>query len=73
MFLTIDNLAAKYHLLPSEVLARADTFDLFVLDLGAKWANRQHVIASGKVPEPPVKKLSLQEMVDLVQRAKEQR
>ena len=45
--LTLDNLASRYHVLPSEVAQRADTFDIFVMDLSAKWNKRQSDIARG--------------------------
>lgn len=41
MMLSLDNLAHRYGLLPSEALARGNTLDLYVLDLGAKWTNHQ--------------------------------
>jgi len=42
MLITIDNMANRYKMLPSEVLARATTFDLMVLDQSAKWERYQH-------------------------------
>jgi hypothetical protein len=39
MLITLDNLAHRYHCLPSEALARASTFDLKVLDTSTKWHN----------------------------------
>jgi len=70
MILTLDNLAARYHCLPSEALARSSTFDLYVLDVGARWSNYQHEKANGKTPAK--KDLTQAEMLAMVQRVKEQ-
>jgi hypothetical protein len=70
MILTLDNLAARYHCLPSEALARSSTFDLYVLDVGARWTNYQHEKANSK---SAVKKEPTQEeMMAMIQRVKEQ-
>jgi hypothetical protein len=70
MILTLDNLAARYHCLPSEALARSTTFDLYVLDIGARWSNYQHEKSNGK---SSVKKEPTQdEMLAMIQRVKEQ-
>jgi hypothetical protein len=42
MILTIHNLAENYKCLPSQVLANASTFDLYVLDVHTKWLKYQH-------------------------------
>jgi hypothetical protein len=42
MILTVHNIAENYKCLPSEVMARANTFDLYVLDVHTKWVNYQH-------------------------------
>lgn len=69
MILTLDNLAARYHCLPSEALARSSTFDLYVLDVGARWSNRQNEKANGPVKaELP----SQSEMLAMIERVKEQ-
>jgi hypothetical protein len=41
MLLSLDNLAKRYGLLPSEALGRANTFDLHVLDVSTKF--QQHL------------------------------
>jgi hypothetical protein len=40
--LTLDNLAKRYGCLPSDVWARADTLDLYVLDVSSQWTKYQH-------------------------------
>jgi len=42
MVLTLDNLAHRYSVLPSEAMARATTFDIYVLDVSAKWLKYQN-------------------------------
>jgi hypothetical protein len=42
MILTVHNLADNYKCLPSEILSRATTFDLYVLDIHTKWIKYQH-------------------------------
>jgi hypothetical protein len=51
MVLTLNNLAEKYGLLPSEAYARGTTLDLYVLDVSTKWFKYQQDIADGKVVE----------------------
>ena len=70
MILTLDNLAARYHCLPSEALARSTTFDLYVLDVGARWNNYQHEKANGK--SSTKKEPTQEEMLAMIQRVKEQ-
>lgn len=50
MMLTLDNLATRYHCLPSEALMNASTFDLYVLDISAKWARHQQDVQEGRTP-----------------------
>jgi hypothetical protein len=72
MLLTLDNLAHRYQLLPSEALERASTFDLHVLDLSAKWVKYQQQQAddeaSGKKPKH---NLSKEQMMDMIKRVRE--
>jgi hypothetical protein len=41
MMITLDAMAERYHLLPSDILAKGTTFDLRVLDVGASWNRHQ--------------------------------
>lgn len=45
MLLSLDNLANRYGLLPSEALAKASTLDLEVLALSSMYHTRQQQIA----------------------------
>ncbi len=72
MLLTLDNLAHRYHCLPSEALDRATTFDLHVLDASAKYINYQREAADGSAPGKAQKKLSTEEMLGMIARARGQ-
>lgn len=52
--LQIDGLGKRYGLLPSEVIKRADTFDLYVLDAALTFEQYHHKKAmnGGKDPIP---------------------
>lgn len=39
MIITIDTLASRYSLLPSEVMQRASTFDLAIMDAAIAYTN----------------------------------
>lgn len=45
MILTIDNLACRYRVLPSEAMSRATTFDLHVMDTAARHQRYQQARA----------------------------
>ena len=67
MILTLDNLAYRYNCLPSEALARATTFDLYVLDVSTKWEQHRNDIAQGKKVDH---KLSQEKMLAMIARAR---
>jgi hypothetical protein len=48
---TLDNLATRYGLLPSECLHKATTFDLTILDIAKSWERYRHNKANGVMPE----------------------
>lgn len=73
LLLSLDNLAHRYNLLPSEALERATTFDLKVLDVSAKWSRRQQEIAAGIRPEKEPPKLSQEQMLAMIARTREQK
>ena len=67
----IDALASRYHLLPSEVLAKADSVDIYIMDAALsyrKYMEEEELHKQGKGPKPapvmPVDKL--QEILDRV-------
>jgi hypothetical protein len=67
MVLTLDNLATRYHCLPSEAMAKGSTFDLYVLDVSAKWSKRQQDISEGKTVEHT---LTQDDMFKMIARAR---
>jgi hypothetical protein len=50
--LQIDGLGKRYGLLPSQVLAKADTFDLYILDAALTFDNYHHKKAMNNGREP---------------------
>jgi len=44
-------MASRYGLLPSEVLARASTFDLEILDIAKSYEKYKHNKVNGVMPE----------------------
>lgn len=73
MILSLDNLAHRYHCLPSEALSRASTFDLYVLDVSTRWQIRSQEQASrGQSKGSKPKHMPTeQEMIKMLKRAKE--
>lgn len=69
MIITIDRLASRYHRLPSEVLATADTFDLYCLDVGIRYEYVQEQKRKGTW-QKPAPKLSEDDLLKLMQVAK---
>lgn len=64
MILAIDNMAAKYHCLPSKVLATGTTFDLRVCEIATMWHNRQNEQATtGRVPVARPNEQQMMEML----------
>jgi len=51
MILTLDTMAERYKCLPSEVLARGSTLDLYVMDAALSYHNYQHKKAMGKADD----------------------
>ena len=67
MVLTIDTMAKRYKMLPTEVLSRATTFDLYIMDAAVAYHNYQTEKASGNsTPD-----LSEQEMLDIIAKTKQ--
>jgi hypothetical protein len=69
--ITIDNLAHRYSVLPSEALSRATTFDLAILDASAKWERYQQDKVNGVKPKAP--ELTQEEMLAMVKSVKERK
>ena len=67
MLLSIDALGKRYSLLPSEVLEKASTFDLVVLDAALGYQSYIQDKAEGKKAAP---KLSQEEMMAALERVR---
>lgn len=52
LILCIDSLGKRYGMLPSEVLERSNTFDLYIMDAALTFENYQHKksVNNGKEP-----------------------
>lgn len=75
MILTVHNLAKTYKLLPSEVLGRASTFDLYVLDTFHRYSKYQEDKAESlkALSAPPVKRMPTEsEMLEMIRKAREE-
>ena len=70
MILTLDNLAHRYNVLPSEALSRATTFDLMVLDVSTRYAIRQRNIAEGVPTTSAQPTLSNDEMLAMIKKVR---
>jgi hypothetical protein len=70
MLITIHNLAVNYKLLPSEVLAKGTTFDLFVSDTYQRWMKYHEAKAKGKAPPVSSKKHSKDELQAMINDAR---
>ena len=67
MLLSIDALGKRYSLLPSEVMSKASTFDLVVLDAALGYQSYIQDKADGKKATP---KLSQEEMISALERVR---
>jgi len=67
MLLSIDAIGKRYSLLPSEVMTRASTFDLVVLDAAMGYQTYVQDQAEGKKEAP---KLSQEQMMAAMERVR---
>lgn len=65
MILMIDTLADRYKMLPSEVMDRGTTFDLYIMDAAISYHNHQARKDAGKPPE-----LTQEEMLEMIKKVK---
>lgn len=71
MILTLHNLAKTYKMLPSEILERGTTFDLYVLDTFSRYVKYQEARAQGRsMPSSGKPKLSIEQMKAMMEVAK---
>lgn len=66
MILMIDGLAKRYGLLPSEVLNKCNTLDLYIMDAAMSFENFHHKKAmnNGKDPIPDYTEAELLKMLE---------
>jgi len=69
---SLDALATRYHVLPSQAMKNATTFDLYVLDISSRYQHYRQQVAEGKYVKP-VKQLSEQEMLAMLAKVKERK
>jgi hypothetical protein len=69
MLITIHNLAVNYKLLPSEVLAKGTTFDLFVSDTYQRWMKYHEAKSKGQAA-PNNRRYSEQDLLKMMDKVK---
>lgn len=65
----IDGLGKRYGLLPSEVLNRSNTFDLYIMDAALTFENYHHKKAMNNGRDP-VPDYTQDELLELLQKSK---
>lgn len=70
MLITLDVLAQRYGLLPSEVLGRATTIDLRVMELANMKAQREQDIRDGKLVAQSKHNLTQEQMKSMIQQVR---
>ena len=73
MVLTVNNLAKTYKLLPSEVMERGNTFDLYVMDIATRYERYQQQKSQdgfGHGLPLPKRMPNTKEMMEMLKRAK---
>lgn len=68
LILSLDTMAERYKMLPSELMNRASTFDLYVMDAALSYHSYKQKLASGEVAE----QYSVDELQAMMQKAKGQ-
>ena len=68
LILTIDSLGKRYGMLPSEVLERCNTFDLYIMDAAMTFESYHHKkqMNNGREPMPDYTVDELQNMMNKV-------
>ena len=68
---SLDALAQRYNLLPTEALERATTFDMRVMEIGNRYQNRRQTMAQGGLPQRARPKLKEQDMRAMIEKVKQ--
>lgn len=69
MIIALDSMAEKYGMLPSELIQKASTFDLYVMNSANEWKNRQHEMSANGVNKN-IPHLSQDEMKSMIESVK---
>lgn len=75
MFVTVDWVARRYGVLPSELIRSGSSIDIMIADIGQNWENWQQEKAEAKSrglppPAPKMTEAEMQAMVDNVKKMK---
>ena len=68
--LQVDGLGKRYGMLPSEVLARGNTFDLYIMDCALTFEN-YHNKKAANGGRPPVPDYTQEELMAIMNKAKQ--
>lgn len=68
LILSLDTMAQRYGVLPSQLMNSATTFDMYIMDAALSYQNYQHKKANGQVADT----LSTEELQDMMKKAKAQ-
>ena len=71
LILTIDSLGKRYGMLPSEILERSNTFDLYIMDAALTFENYHHKKANNNGVEP-LPEYSTDELLAMFNKNKDQ-
>lgn len=71
LILTIDSLGKRYGMLPSEVLERSNTFDLYIMDVALSFEQFHHKKAMNNGNDP-LPDYTTEELLAMVNKNKEQ-
>lgn len=68
----LDAIGTRYHLLPSEVVSRADTLDYYVMDVSMSYQRLQQERAEAKAHgrPPPAQDLPLNKLQEMMERVR---
>jgi hypothetical protein len=70
--MTIDTIGERYGLLPSEVLRRATTLDLLIVDTAIGYRNSLHDRANKKVNPPAPESYSQEHLLEILEETRGQ-
>ena len=71
LILTIDSLGKRYGMLPSEILERSNTFDLYIMDAALTFENYHHKKSMNNGVEP-APEYSTDELLAMLNQNKDQ-